>query len=297
MVNLTWLQTYVTLVETGHFTQTANKLAMTQPGVSQHVRKLEQHYKQPLLNRIGKGFELTQAGHRVYQQAQRTLGELAGLEQQLSTDDPFNGPVRIASPGSLGLELYPLLLNLQSKHPKLSIEYSFAPNTGVERDLVARKLDLGLVTRLGERPDLAYQPFGEEALCLVTPATVPEPTWDSLMTLGYIDHPDGPHQANLLLGANYPEYQQLSQFIKRGFCNHISLILEPVAQGLGFAVLPKFAVSSFAKQEAIRVHGLPNPIAEPIYLAQRRHQALPTRLQSIISEIASALGQIEASSN
>ena len=37
MLNPVWLETFITLVDTGHFTQTAEKLHMTQPGVSQHI--------------------------------------------------------------------------------------------------------------------------------------------------------------------------------------------------------------------------------------------------------------------
>ncbi|MFT6927030.1 MAG: DNA-binding transcriptional LysR family regulator [Psychromonas sp.] len=33
-----WLNTFKTLIEVGHFTQTAEKLNMTQPGVSQHIK-------------------------------------------------------------------------------------------------------------------------------------------------------------------------------------------------------------------------------------------------------------------
>jgi DNA-binding transcriptional LysR family regulator len=41
MLNPNWLKTFVTLIDTGHFTKTAEKLFMTQPGVSQHINKLE----------------------------------------------------------------------------------------------------------------------------------------------------------------------------------------------------------------------------------------------------------------
>ncbi|TMN84121.1 LysR family transcriptional regulator, partial [Pseudoalteromonas phenolica] len=42
MINPTWLNTFCTLVEVNHFTQTAERLFMTQSGVSQHIKKLEQ---------------------------------------------------------------------------------------------------------------------------------------------------------------------------------------------------------------------------------------------------------------
>ena len=53
MLNPQWLRTFQTLVDIGHFTRTAEMLNMTQPGVSQHIRKLEQACGYNLLNREG----------------------------------------------------------------------------------------------------------------------------------------------------------------------------------------------------------------------------------------------------
>ena len=62
VINSQWLRTFITLVELKHYSQTADKLCMTQPGVSQHIKKLEAQMGARLLNRIGKKFELTEAG-------------------------------------------------------------------------------------------------------------------------------------------------------------------------------------------------------------------------------------------
>lgn len=65
MLNATWLETYVTLTEIGHFTRAAERLNMTQPGVSQHLRKLEEQVGQSLIAQEGKSFTLTGAGEAV----------------------------------------------------------------------------------------------------------------------------------------------------------------------------------------------------------------------------------------
>ncbi|GDY24877.1 LysR family transcriptional regulator [Agarivorans sp. Toyoura001] len=284
MINLDWLQTYCTLVETGHFTRTAEKLAMTQPGVSQQIRKLEDHFQTPLLQREGKSFNLTEAGHKVYQQAQITLAQLSGLEVSLKQDDPHTGLCRIASPGSLGLKLYPSLLDLQQQYPKLVFDYQFAPNARIEQLLAERQLDLGFITRPSQLSELSAQVFAKEALLLVTPASCNKPNWQALQNLGYIDHPDGAHHANLLLSANYPEFEQLEQFRLQGFSNQISLILEPVSRSLGFTVLPAHAVAAFSEPSKIAIHHLAKPVDETIYLVQRRYQQLASRFK-LVSQI------------
>lgn len=104
------------------------------------------------------------------------------------------------------------------------------------------------------------------------------------MALGFIDHPDGSHHAGLLLGANYPKFQHSSMFVKKGFSNQISLILEPVSMGLGFTVLPAYAVDAFQHPELVRSHRLPNPVSETLYLGVQRQKALQRRMQTVIVE-------------
>ena len=69
MINPVWLKTFVTLIDTGHFTKTAEKLFMTQPGVTQHIKKLEQACGYPLIESHNKSFDITEAGRNVYQHA------------------------------------------------------------------------------------------------------------------------------------------------------------------------------------------------------------------------------------
>ncbi len=289
MINTKWLRSFCTLVDTGHFTRTAEQLYMTQSGVSQHIQKLEEQLGLPLLIRQGKRFTLTDAGERLYEEAQSIVSALENLEQRVSNDPAFEGVVRVMSPGSIGLKLYPHLLELQRKHSALSIDYRFAPNNDIEQAIAENRIDFGLMTSAPSDQQISYQPIAEESLLLVTPASVKEPTWQALETLGFIDHPDGSHHARLLLGANFPEFQHSNLFIQKGFSNQISLILNPVSMGLGFSVLPAHAVAAFTQQQLIKVHQLLNPVNEPIYLGLPRNKPMPNRVNSVISEVKKRL--------
>lgn len=258
---------------------------MTQSGVSQHVRKLEEQLGAELLVRQGKQFSLSDAGERLYAGAQDILLALSNLEQSVGEDPPYEGAVRMMSPGSVGLKLYPQLLALQSKHPKLIIDYRFAPNTDVENAIAESAVDIGFMTSKSALADVRCMPVAQESLLLVTPAAVEEPDWDDLMTLGFIDHPDGSHHANLLLGANYPEFQHSNLFARKGFSNQIGLILEPVSMGLGFTVLPAHAVEAFQNPERIKAHRLASPVSETLYLCALRHRTLQRRMETVIAEV------------
>ncbi|MBR9856467.1 MAG: LysR family transcriptional regulator [Gammaproteobacteria bacterium] len=284
MINPVWLRSFCTLVEVGHFTRTAERLHMTQSGVSQHVRKLEDQLARPLLIRQGKQFTLTEAGERLYREAKEVIRSLANLEQLVADDPPYEGVVRVMSPGSVGLKLYPHLLALQRLHPGLIIDYRFAPNADVENAIATDALDVGFMTRLATLDEVSCQPIAEESLLLVTPAAVTTPDWATLVQLGFIDHPDGAHHAGLLLGANYPEFQHSNLFAKKGFSNQINLILEPVSMGLGFTVLPAHAVAAFQQPQRINSHRLVHPVSEILYLSVNRNRVVTGRVHSVIAE-------------
>ena len=258
---------------------------MTQSGVSQHVRKLEEQLGTELLIRQGKQFSLSNAGERLYNESQSILTALLNLGKSIGEDPPFEGLVRIMSPGSVGLKLYPQLLAFQSKHPKLIIDYRFAPNSDIETAIIESRVDIGLMTSKSNQADINCASLAQEALLLVTPPTVEQPDWEDLMRLGFIDHPDGSHHASLLLGANFSEFQHTSLFPRKGFSNQIGLILEPVSLGLGFTVLPAHAVEAFGRATQIKVHALPNPVSETLYYCLPRHRPQQMRIKTVISEI------------
>ena len=285
MINTTWLRTFCTLVEVGHFTQTAERLYMTQSGVSQHIRKLENQLDVDLLIRQGKQFSLTDAGEQLYREAEDILQRLSRLEQRIGEDPYYEGLVRIMSPGSVGLKLYPKLLTLQEQHPQLVIDYRFAPNTDIEQALSKHEIDIGFMTTISDDETVSCKPVAQEALQLVTPVTMMEPSWEALTELGFIDHPDGAHHASLLLSANYPDFSHINDFIKKGFSNQIGMILEPVSRGLGFTVLPAHAVAAYPNPQLLKYHQLPVSVSETLYLAVRRQQVLPNRMQTVLNEV------------
>ncbi|MFG6160256.1 LysR family transcriptional regulator [Halomonas sp. 1390] len=284
MINPNWLQSFCTLVEVGHFTRTAERLHMTQSGVSQQVRKLEEQLGCALLVRQGKQFTLTDAGERLYREGRQLVEALGNLEQRVAADPAWEGLVRVMSPGSVGLKLYRRLLALQRGHPALVIDYRFAPNADVERAVAGGGVDVGFMTAPSALEDVSVRPVAREPLLLVTPAAVVDPDWGALCRLGFIDHPDGAHHAGLLLGANYPEYEHIQQLGKAGFSNQINLILEPVSLGLGFTVLPAHAVEAFDHPAHVRVHPLAHPVSETLYLASHRRKAMPNRVATVVEE-------------
>lgn len=289
MINQVWLKTFCTLVEIGHFTKTAETLFMTQSGVSQHIKKLEKQLDCQLLVRQGKSFSLSNEGKHLHDKGLKLLRSAEDLEALIKQDDAHVGNIKVASPGSVGLKLYPHLLDIQKTHRKLSIDYSFAPNKSIENDLIDRKLDLGLITTITTNSNLLSEKIAEEPLVLVTSSEITSVSWRALLALGFISHPDAAHHGRLLLGQNFAEFEHIEQFPQSGFSNQISLILEPVSRGLGFTILPLFAARAYKPQHSIVIHNLATSVSESLYLCVFRQSTLPNRVKLIRSLVVDYL--------
>ncbi len=66
-------------------------------------------------------------------------------------------------------------------------------------------------------------------------------SWDDLVRIGFIDHAEGQAMANRLLSRRFPGNPGAFHLPRRGFSNQIGMLHEPVARGLGFTVVPRFA--------------------------------------------------------
>ncbi|NOI14498.1 LysR family transcriptional regulator [Vibrio hepatarius] len=296
MQNTLWLNTFKTLVEVGHFTQTAEKLHMTQPGVSQHIKKLEESCGHNLLKREKKSFELTEQGRLVYQYALKLAEDEALLLENLRFDDPYAGQCKLSCSGSLALLLYPQLLSLQQSHPELTIHLEAAPNHKILDDVQVGVIDLGIVTHQPNSALYQSQVIGEEALCLVFPrAYADKPLSAELLAeCGFVGHPDAKHYLSLYFDACQSDALtdiNLDQLPQTGYINQLHQILLAVAKGLGFTVLPAAAIESFHDKERLYIVDTQAQVRETLYLVQKRHRDLPQRYQTIRQVLETVLKQ------
>ena len=281
MLNPTWLRSFAAVAERGGFTRAANLLGLTQAAISQHMRHLEDRLG-PLLIRQGRQIELTPTGQTLLLYCQEVEQADQRLQARLSDATVEHGEVSLITPGSVGLALYPALLQLQQVHRGLAIRHRFAPDTDILQAVLNKQFELGLLTLRPNDPRLIATPFAEEALELVMPASARATTWSALAELGFIDHPDGQAMATRLLAREFPGNTGMRSLPIRGFTNQIALILEPVARGLGFTVIPSHARQAFHQPDAITVWPSRTPVIDTLWLIHRAEWPLSARATWVV---------------
>jgi DNA-binding transcriptional LysR family regulator len=286
MLNSNLLKTFITLIDTGHFTKTAEKLFMTQSGVSQHISKLEKACGHALIQRDKKSFDLTEQGILVYQHARQLQKNEHKLLEQLGFDNPLSGDCRLACSGALALILYPKLLDIQVQHSQLVVLLKAAPNYQILNEIQNGIIDIGIVTDVQNSSLFDIQEIGREQLYLVLPANseIEDSDGTLLTKLGLINHPDAKHYLSLYFDQSQESYftnLTIEQIPVTGFVNQINQILEPIAKGLGFTVLPKSAVDTFKEPQRIKIFQPQKPVIETLYMVKKKNRVLPARFQAV----------------
>ncbi|MFC0634357.1 LysR family transcriptional regulator [Brevundimonas balnearis] len=173
MDRLDALRLFVRTVETGSFTRAGAELNVSQPQASRAVAGLEAQLGARLLLRSTRRLSPTEAGQRVYEQAQRLLAEEAALIEVASgADREPAGRLRIS--GSVVFsetELAPQAAAFLEAYPRVRLDIVA---TDARIDLVAEGVDLTF--RLGELADsgLTARRLGGYARWLVATPEVAE---------------------------------------------------------------------------------------------------------------------------
>ena len=282
MINPDYLKTLIALAENKSFTETAAKLHMTQPGVSQHIQKLEEYFQANLILRVGKKFTLTEAGQKLIDYSVDLFSDHEVFKGHLGKDDPYAGSCKYSSPGSFGLRLFDALILSAKKYPDLSVSFSVAPNASIPQMIISRQIDVGFMTKIPSEAELEFEKHGEEELLLIVPKGIRIKRISDLIDIGFVNHPDGTYLNERLLMPNFPDDGRAIEAISnRVFVNQINRILDPVAEGLGFTVLPEGVYRKYFQTEKLSIIKLKIRVKDEIYRVKRINEKLPQRYKTV----------------
>lgn len=144
------IEAFVAIARAGSISKAAKNRNMTKSALSRRLSELENRIGAQLIMRTTRRLNLTDAGTKFLEQAERILDDLAAAESAAGADTgSFQGRLRIAAPLSYGLtKLKPIVSAFIRKHPDLVVDIDFSDRNV---DLVEEGVDVAL--RIGTLPD------------------------------------------------------------------------------------------------------------------------------------------------
>jgi LysR family glycine cleavage system transcriptional activator len=126
----------------GSFARAAEELGITAGAVSQHIRVLEEFAGQPLFRRLGRGVELTDAGHAAFSHATAAIAEMLQAGRAMRASLRGRRISISTAPSFASKWLIPRLNQFQETYPdvevRLSADMSLVDFAGSDIDLAIR---------------------------------------------------------------------------------------------------------------------------------------------------------------
>ena len=152
MLDVNRLRVIDAVARHGSVTAAAKELHYSQPSVSHHLARLEAESGAQLLQRVGRGIRLTQAGQLLADRAAEIIGRIDAAGAELSAHVGLTaGRVRLAGFSSAIGSLVPrAVAALASKHPDLQITLTDTHPPEALELLRAGKVDVAVIFRYDE---------------------------------------------------------------------------------------------------------------------------------------------------
>jgi len=149
MLDTTRLRVLDAVARHGSVTRAAEELHYSQPSVSHHLARLEAETGAQLLQRVGRGIRLTEAGQLLAARAAEIVGRLDAADAELAALVGLDaGRVRLAGFSSVIGSLVPRAMSLLARrHPGLQVTLTDAHPDEALDQLRAGAVDVALVFR------------------------------------------------------------------------------------------------------------------------------------------------------
>ena len=293
MDQLTSMQVFQAVVDSGSFAHAGERLGISAPMVSKHVAQLEKRLGARLLNRSSRHQSLTEAGQRWYAQSSLALEMLDAAAQELGQhSDAPRGQLKISAPVWCATpRMAHILAGYRARYPEVLVDIHLDNH---KVDLATGGYDMALRAAKEPAGHLIARPLCEVPFYLVaTPA--------------YLQRAGTPQQPPDLArhAAVVPSYvatgqMQLSQANGRSAPLHLvpallsddsNLSLHAVRAGMGIGMLPAWLVDADVQSGAL-VQVLPQwkVLTVTLYAIYTSRRYLAPKVRSFIDWLSGELG-------
>ncbi|MBG1232043.1 LysR substrate-binding domain-containing protein [Aestuariivirga litoralis] len=280
------LRAFHAVAKSGSFTGAADELSVTQPAISDQIRKLEQAYGTPLFIRHARGVAMTETGRKLFALTEKSAETEQEVLNLLSQSKKLEtGQLTIGADAAA--HVMPLLKRFSARYPGVSVRLVSGNSASLVERLQAFEIDFAMVGRVPDVPGLVAHRISNDPMMAVVAAHSAlakrkSVTLKELARGPLIMREQGSHTRDLVAGA----------LQKQGLAWTLALevegreaCFEAVAQGLGAAIVSAGELPHDRRIKALAISDRVEPMSEwLVHLKARTNLRLIQSLVALVSE-------------
>lgn len=240
-MDLKLLYTFLTAAELENFHQTAERLYLTQPTVTTHIRQLEEVLGFHLFDRIGKRVRLTPAGHQFLPLARRVIETYEqAISEMTAWWQGYDTRLQLVTSALVATSVLPgLVKRFTQEHPRVEVRILTEVSSAIGQVVASGVAQVGLARAPSTHPEAVSTVLYEDPVLLVaSPIHAGYENWLDLLS------------SQLLLTGNHPVYwdgllMQLSErqpHLRTMAVDRVDITKRMLEEGLGVSFLPRSSV-------------------------------------------------------
>lgn len=258
-MDLTRLQYFVAVAEAGSFSRAAAALHMSQPALSRQVLLLEEEVGQRLLERTGRGAQLTESGLALLAHA-RGIFDLAERARSDMHERQLNprGRLTVGLPPRVAHVLTAdLVERFHQQFPEAAITVVEGLSIQLREWLVAGRVDVAIMFDPPPSPQLQQETLVREPLVLISVQALPRRMRLVDVARRALVMPSGPNALRQLLEQHTRPCGLSLRLVAE--VDSVQTVLSLVARGVADTVLPLSATKAWTYPQPLHVTAIYAP--------------------------------------
>lgn len=294
------LEAFVVTAELLNFQRAAEKLHLTQPGLSRRIQKLEQTMGVELFHRTTRSVSLTGVGRHFLPMARQQIANLSEMLDSIKeVAEKRFGKIRVASLPTVVYQVFPsLLLTYAASHPNIGVQVFDGNHDFVARQVQTGVAEFGVGMDPGGEGDLVFTPLLRDEYVLAVHDSDPMARLEQV-TLADL------RQARLVIGGRDSGNRLLLEVLLgqaamslRWFyeVEHVSCLLELVEAGVGCAIVPALTLSQRRDSRIAKVRISDPAIHRTLGIIRHRGLSLSPLAAEFLALLTAAMQATDAPS-
>lgn len=293
-VTIKHLQTYLAVVEAGSFRKASERLHLSQPAVTLHVKQIELAVGVPLIDRTTRRMGITPAGNKLRARAEQALADLGSIVLELRDEAALRrGRISIGCvPTVAAHSLSKALGRFEKEYPGITIKIHDVVAEQIFNRLLEAQVDIGIGPRPIGRTEFDFQVVARDPYVVVLSRKHP---WAARKSISIAALANTTDFLALLPGSNVREtldaaMASLSQrLVPKYEVQHHYTLGGMVEAGLGVTALPSMAFSMLS-QPMLRILPITkSPVVREIGILKVRGKKLSPAVMAFVEIFEEAI--------